>query len=101
MRILVNLGEIDAFKKNIMMYINNIDKDISIMEKIKNNLIWEGKSFDTFIKKYDDNILKIKNKVNILTKYVEFLDVYNSKYNKTQDEIKVNYSKMKGKNNGK
>ena len=96
MRILVDNTEISILKKDLEKRINNISGLVEQMEIIKNDLIWQGKSYETFVKKYDNNIKNIKNKMNNVYKCVNFLDEFNNGYGQTQEGFKSIYSKQKG-----
>ena len=100
MRILVNQDEISIFKKNIMSHVDIIEESIKKMEALKYDLLWEGKSSITYKNKYNENIGNLKNNVSDLIKYIDFLDVFNSRYNKAQDNINVGYKKLNGGRNG-
>ena len=100
MRILVNQDEISIFQKNVMAKIDVIEEDIKKMRSLRNELIWNGKSSVTFKNKYDENVEELDKRVETLSRYVKFLDEFNSKYNKVQDSIRGEYSRMKGGTNG-
>ena len=96
MRILVDQDEITIFKKKMLSKINTIEEDIKKMELLKNDFIWEGMSSTIFKDKYDNNIKNMKKKIDLLTRYVEFLDVFNIKYSKVQEYIRSNYKRING-----
>ena len=93
MKVLVDQEAISLFRSKIIMQINSIEEAVRKMELLKNDLVWQGESHDRFIAKYDNNIKDIKEKMLILMEYIDFLKVFNSKYDKAINNIKNIYIK--------
>ena len=78
-----------------MSRISMIEDDLKKIKMLENNLLWYGEASDIYRSHYENNVKDIKAKLDILVQYIEFLDVFNNKYNKAQETIieGYNYSK--------
>ena len=97
MKIIVNTKEIKLFEKKIIDEMNRIDDNVIRMEALKNELVWEGTTYNKFIEKYDNNIKDVKDKMLALTKCIKILDKFTNNFSKAQDEVKANCKRTEEK----
>lgn len=97
MRIVVKKDEIYAIEKDMLAKIDDIISELQIIDKIKDKLIWEGKSHSNFIKKYNEILEKETKYIRKLEELVKFLDDVLLNYGYALDEIKGQYNGVRGR----
>ena len=98
MKIIVNKKEIAILKDKLILKLNDISEEITYLEKIKEKLVWQGKAHDSLINKYDESIVNIKKRMEVLSLYIKFLDKVNKNYSNALEEIKGEFKMIKGDN---
>ena len=95
MRIVVQKDEIYAIERDMLAKVDEIISELQIIDKIKEKLIWEGKSHHNFIKKYNEILEKETKLIRKLEELVKFLDEVLLNYGYALDEIRGQYSNVR------
>ena len=77
MKVLIDQDEVSIFRTKMLLYVNKIEEEIERIQLLKNDLIWQGQSFDKYMDLYDRTILDIKSRIEELTRYIDFLNNFN------------------------
>ena len=88
MRYLVKLDELEEKCNEIINYSkNDISQKIDSLDKLKNNFEWTGKTHNSFITGYNDEIEKMKEINQQMTLLGEFLLSFQTDYDNTQKKL--------------
>ena len=94
MKILVKKEEISLLKKKLELELECINEEIKKMEEIKESFTWQGKSYNAFIRKYDERMNILKYKIKAIEIYVKFLDLVVVNYGEAIKEIQGEFKKL-------
>ena len=97
MRLVVKKEEIMALEKSMLAKIDNIYSELEIINNLKSQLVWEGKSHVNYVKKHDEIIENEKKLIYKLEKLVSFLDDVLLNYDYAIEEIDGQYRNVRGK----
>lgn len=97
MRLVVKKNEIYEIEKDMLSKVDNIYQELDSLKKIKENLQWKGKSYNSYIKKHDDIIENEKKLIYKLEKLISFLDDVLLNYDYAIEEIDGEYRKAGGR----
>ena len=93
MRYLVKVNELEKKIDYLKKQLDIISESITNLEKEKEQLDWQGFAHETFLKKYNLNMTKLKqieqSTVNCLSFFIQYYDKYGDIYK----EFKNKYSR--------
>ena len=93
MRIVVKKNEIFEIEKEMLLKVDNVYQELDSLKKIKENLQWKGKSYNSYIKKHDDIIKKETDLIKKMELLIKFLDDVLLNYDQALDDIKNQYNR--------
>lgn len=96
MKILVNGKEISKLEEKLLLKVDEIYGELDYLMKLKDSLLWQGRSYDLFISKYNENIKRMEDQIDVLKIYVMFLDAFVNNYDDAMEQIKMEFKKIKG-----
>ncbi len=94
MRYLVRVKELEGKIDYLSKQLDIIDENIVKLEKEKELLNWKGVACESFLKKYDRNIVKLKKIQQSTVTCIEFLIKYYDRYGEVYKKFKAKYANI-------
>ena len=99
MDIIVNGEELIKYVSVMLNYIEEYMDEISVIDKLKEELIWESKARDIVIDKYDEIVKKYFKFAKNLFQYISFIYKMLDNYSNGLQEIKEQFDQVENKFN--
>ncbi len=94
MRLLVKQEEIKELQDNALKSIDKIKLELEEIKKLKEELNWEGSSYNDFSNNLDNTVNLELIKINKLEKLIKFLDEVILDYDLAQSNIDNEYLEL-------